>query len=106
MEQLEVRALFAQQLAIADDVVHRGAQFVAKLVQVGLGSGKGLFVEVLVDERQQAIAAGADFLQVAQKILGRLAGRVLNQNFAEANNVIDRRAQVVADFCKGPLARG
>ncbi len=32
-----LRSLFLQKLTVTDDVVHRGAQFVIKLVQVAMG---------------------------------------------------------------------
>ena len=81
------------------------AQFVAKLVQVGLLRGEGLFAQVLIDEREQAVTAASDSLQVAHETLRGGAARFLEQNLAEADDVVDGGSEVVADFGERALLR-
>src|ERR1035441_1251364 len=53
-------ALVHQEFAVADDVIYRSAQFVAKLVKVRSGVGECSVVEVLAHEDQQLLAAITD----------------------------------------------
>ena len=87
-------------------MIDRRTQLVAKLVKVGLGRGETLFTEMLIDQVQQLIAAAANLAQIAQESLGDVSWGILEQNLAIADNVIDRRAEVVADFGEGTFAWG
>src|SRR5882724_41774 len=89
-----LRSLFLQKLTVPDDVVHRGAQFVIKLMQVAMGEVFFL-VEILTDQRPQLPSPGVDALEILGEGCGKLA--LLQEHFRVAEDVIDRCAEFMAD---------
>ena len=85
---------FFEQLTVADDVVDRRAQFVAKLVEIVPLGLENLLVEILGDQRQQLPSAGVNLPQIGLERRRRVL--ILLQHLAVAQDVIDGGAQVMA----------
>ena len=90
-----IRRLCQQQLAATDDLIQGRAYFVIQPAGIAAKGRPFVGIEEVVDDVEQMPARGMNSLQVGNEIAQVTVVRVLDEHFAIADDVIERRAQLM-----------
>src|SRR6266545_1802573 len=94
------------QLAIADDEIQEGAAVALQRFQLQLARFDARLRKVVVNQHEELAAGGVNFLQVRDIRVQPEILRLLLQHLAVANDLVQRRAQTVANVGKSGVVTG
>ena len=94
------------QLAVADNEVKQRATLALQRIQIQFARLDARGRDTVVDEHEELAASGVHFLQIRNVRVQTQVFRLLLQHFAVANDLVQRRAQVVANIGKSGVVAG
>ena len=94
------------QLAVADNEVEQRATLALQRIQVQFARLDARGRDIVIDEHEELAARGVHFLQIRNVRVQTQVLRLLLQHFAVADDLVQWRAQVVANVGKSGVVAG